>query len=123
MILAIFTVIGLSKGTIFGLGNRVLGSTSDPDRLVGIGYFVELSLPAVLIILYATWIIPTWGHIGVLVALGLLLLVLGAITTPFLPENARAATVNHELPKAELTSDIVYGLLSSLTLFLGAAGM
>lgn len=122
VLLAFFGVIGLAKGTLFGLANRVLGSTSDPDRMVGIGYFVELVVPAVLIILFAAVIGPTFGHIGVLVTLGLVILALGIASTPLMPVDARDAAVDHELPKEKLTPDIVLGLLSAMVLFIGSAG-
>ena len=122
VLLSFFAVIGLAKGTIFGLANRVLGSTSDPDRMVGIGYFVELVVPAVLIILFAAVIGPAFGHIGVLISIGLVILALGIVSTPLMPGDARAAAIEHELPKEKLTSDIVFGLLAAIVLFIGTAG-
>lgn len=122
LLLAFFFPIGVAKGTLFGLANRLLGSTSDPDRLVGIGYFIELTVPALLIILVSTVVAPAWGHVGVLITLGLVILALGAVSTPLMPRDARAATVDQILPKEKLTADIVLGLSASILVFIGASG-
>ena len=117
-----FLLIGLGKGVLFGLGNRILGSTSDPDRVVGYGYFASLALPAGLLILYSNIVIPTWGHAGVFILTALVLLFLAACL-PWLPSNAGTASVDSYQSRGKLTAGIGFGLLSLVCFFVGAAGL
>ena len=117
-----FFLIGCGKGILFGLGNRILGGTSDPDRLIGYGYFIQLIIPAGLMVLYANIVIPTMGHTGVFVLTAVVILSLSAVSR-WLPSGASAATADSHQPRGELTADIVFGLLSMTSFFLGAAGL
>ena len=121
-LIVVFFLIGLGKSMLFAQGNRVLGATSDPDRLVGIGYFISLVIPAGLLFLYSNLVIPQWGHAGVYVITALVIILL-ATASPWLPSDGGASKPDGHQARGNLTADIVFGLLSLTFFFVGAAAL
>lgn len=121
-VLTSFFLIGLATGMLFGLGNRILGGTSDPDRTVGYGYVVALVVAAVILFVSSAIVIPKFGAVGVFFTAALFILMLAA-TSPWLPSDDSAAAVGGQPPRGNFTTEILLGLLSMVCFYIGAAGL
>jgi predicted MFS family arabinose efflux permease len=71
-LLAALFLAGLGGGGLFGIATVSLADTRSPDRNIGIATFVQVVVPAVVVLLLPITVIPTWGFQGVMVTLALL---------------------------------------------------
>lgn len=66
---AVFILSGAASALFYAPVITALGDAQDPDRAYGVMYAAQMALAIVLSVLYANWLIPTWGLFGAMFAL------------------------------------------------------
>jgi len=118
----VFVLSGTASALYYAPVVTALGDAQDPDRAYGIMYAAQMALAIVLSVVYANWLIPTWGLFGAMFALAATGLVALAALSP-IPDNSAPLSVP-AMEERSLARFVLSAVLAgTLIVTLGAVGI